>query len=508
MSLDTAGFRLISTSVLAYRMAVPSTAVLFVGDILKLVDHDKGFTFYCKVTDILHESANKATTVDPNLVVNLHPLGLVDAEGRFRPPITSPTNFSDVFRPSDEDLEFLKKSMGDMEIGLMRAGLGVLEGVTVSIPSEVLASHMGIFATTGMGKSNFMKVFCASAMRRRQFGLLVVDPHGEYVTGYRVKGRRIKGLIEYTAAKDGLSVYSTRGAEDRAHFGLHELRLEHDDFRMGDLGFLYDLSLPLVEVVESLDNLPGSDIIDFFINEGVDSLPSPLKTTSGIGRHPEITDILRNYGLGPLHMTQRRIETVVEENRAYFHRFGSSIPSILEDLRQNKVVLIDIPGMSERGELFALAAMTRSVLNAHKQHTFSAEGMGNRQVVVAIEEAQRVLAKANQSTQVFRECAMEGRKFGVGLCLVTQQPKNIDPRILAQLNTYVVMGLSDQQDRNIVAGNAKQNLMSMNTEIQTLARGDAIISIQGSPFPVSTRVHLFEDYIDRLNGANTSPALK
>jgi DNA helicase HerA-like ATPase len=134
-------------------------------------------------------------------------------------------------------------------------------------------------------------------------------------------------------------------------------------------------------------------------------------------------------------------------------------------------------------------------------HTLSAEGMGNRQVVIAIEEAQRVLAKANQSTQVFRECVMEGRKFGVGLCLVTQQPKNIDPRILAQLNTYVVMGLADQVDRNIVAGNAKQNLTSMSNEIQTLARGDAVISIQGTPFPVSTRIYLFEDYLDRLNAA-------
>jgi DNA helicase HerA-like ATPase len=334
---------------------------------------------------------------------------------------------------------------------------------------------MGVFATTGMGKSNFMKVLCASAMRLRQFGVLMVDPHGEYVTGYRLRNQRIKGLIDDEGARDGLSVYSTRPADERKRFGLKELRLEHDDFRMGDLGFLYELSLPLVEVVESLDSHAGSDVIDFFINEGVDSLPSPLKTTSGIGRHPEITDTLRTYALGPLHMTQRRVETVVDENRIFFHRYGSSIPAILEDLAQNKVVLIDIPGVSERGELFALSTMTRAILDAHKQRTVSQEETEHQQVLIAIEEAQRVLAEANQSTQVFRECVMEGRKFGVGLCLVTQQPKNIDPRILAQLNTYVVMGLADQQDRSIVAGNAKQNLQSMNTEI--LARQRDVRSI-------------------------------
>jgi len=51
--------------------------------------------------------------------------------------------------------------MGDIEVGVMRTGQDVLHGVPVRIHSSVLPQHMGVFATTGMGKSNFMKVFCA-----------------------------------------------------------------------------------------------------------------------------------------------------------------------------------------------------------------------------------------------------------------------------------------------------------------------------------------------------------
>jgi DNA helicase HerA-like ATPase len=94
---------------------------------------------------------------------------------------------------------------------------------------------------------------------------------------------------------------------------------------------------------------------------------------------------------------------------------------------------------------------------------------------------------------------MEGRKFGVGLCVVTQQPKNVDPRVLAQMNTFVVMGLSDRNDRAMIAGHAKQDLSPMDTEIQTLEPGEAIISTLGIPFPVSTRIHLFEEYLLALN---------
>jgi hypothetical protein len=50
----------------------------------------------------------------------------------------------------------------------------------------------------------------------------------------------------------------------------------------------------------------------------------------------------------------------------------------------------------------------------------------------------------------------------------------------------------------MIAGSAKQDLSRMDTEIQTLDRGEAIISSLNIPFPVSTRIHLFEDYLPEI----------
>jgi DNA helicase HerA-like ATPase len=166
-------------------------------------------------------------------------------------------------------------------------------------------------------------------------------------------------------------------------------------------------------------------------------------------------------------------------------------------------VLIDIPRMGERSELFILSMITRMIMERHQEKA-KRFGIDDReetfpQVLIAIEEAQRVLGAGRAGTQVFRECAMEGRKFGVGLCVITQQPKNIDPRVLAQINTFIVMGLGDKHDRDIIASSAKQDLSRMDTEIQTLDRGEAIISTIGIPFPVSTRIHHFDEYVRILN---------
>ncbi len=166
--------------------------------------------------------------------------------------------------------------------------------------------------------------------------------------------------------------------------------------------------------------------------------------------------------------------------------------------------------MGERSELFVLSVMARKILDRHRGEASGwgkPDSPGRREVLITIEEAQRVLGTGGPATAVFRECAMEGRKFGVGLCVVTQQPKNVDPRVLAQMNTFVVMGLSDRNDRAIIAGHAKQDLSAMDTEIQTLEPGEAIISTLGIPFPVSTRIHLFEDYLADL-GRKKSGSLR
>jgi DNA helicase HerA-like ATPase len=273
---------------------------------------------------------------------------------------------------------------------------------------------------------------------------------------------------------------------------------------MTDLNLLYDLSQAQHDVIESLEEFDGKEIIPFFLQANMDTLQDTIKAGTYAGPFPAIAEKLGAFHPGTLGVIQRRIRNIVSGNRKFFRESGSCVTEILKFLHDNKVVLIDIPRMGERSELFVLSMITRRIMQAHRK---SAEEFGaeiepaeQKKVLITIEEAQRVLGSGGSSTQVFRECAMEGRKFGVGLCVVTQQPKNIDQKVLAQINTFVVMGLGDRGDREIIMGSAKQDLSKMEIEIQTLDQGDAIISTIGIPFPVSTRIHYYEDYIAGLNG--------
>ena len=110
------------------------------------------------------------------------PLGYLQSDGRFRKPKTLPPLFAEVRRPVAGDFRFLAPRPGDLELGFLRSGDEPLPD-RLGLDPKALAQHVGVFATTGMGKSNLLKVVAGAALESGHVGLLVLDPHGEYADG-------------------------------------------------------------------------------------------------------------------------------------------------------------------------------------------------------------------------------------------------------------------------------------------------------------------------------------
>ncbi|MDD1724195.1 MAG: DUF87 domain-containing protein [Methanospirillum sp.] len=484
--------QLTGTDVLTYHWLIPPGTGVSVGELEVVSDERSGIRYFTRVTGIAHDPETGGVQVTGL------PIGCIDQERVFRKPRTIPLLHSPVRPLQSTEIAVLRGFMGEIEVGTVTSGNQRMVDLPVGIPSSVLNQHLGIFATTGMGKSNLMKVFCASAIVSRKVGILLTDPHGEYATG-QPGNPDSRGLVHHPLAKDGLRVYTIRSKDVAGEYWMKTLRIGYKDLAIADLGLIFDLSPAQYEVVNLLLPFSTDEIIDFFINDDVESLPSHLRTTAYIGNHQEIAQRVRSAPPDALRLVQRQMRTLLDLTSKFVHPAESSLPEILEDLDNNRVVIIDIPGMSDAAELFILSAISRAIFKK-RQRRFIEHGTAGSggSVLISIEEAQRVLSQHSEKTGIFREIAMEGRKFGVGIGAITQQPKNIDSRVLAQMNTLFVMGLADRQDREIIASSAKHDLRVLDTEIQTLDRGDAVISTVGIPFPVSCRIHYFEDYLDSL----------
>jgi hypothetical protein len=117
-------------------------------------------------------------------------------------------------------------------------------------------------------------------------------------------------------------------------------------------------------------------------------------------------------------------------------------------------------------------------------------------VAVVLEEAQRVLAASKDGdSNVFPRVAREGRKFKVGLCAVTQQPKLLDGELISQFNTFFILGLADDKDRTILRSSSKQDIAALGPEIQTLMPGECLLANLDAPFAVPAKIALWADVV-------------
>ena len=220
-SSDTVFNRIISKNVHEYQFIIPNDTRVELGQIFSIEDDE--ITFLARVTDIQHDSnyAGKWDTTikgkdfyDKDQYFNkvvAESFGCVmldekTGKKKIKKSKTIPKKFSEVKDAKKEDLKCIADEMRDIEVGYLRSGSRAVKEVPVALDSKVMDHHMGIFATTGMGKSNFMKVFAASciknaALNNSTFGLLIVDPHGEYLRDLRRIQDYGDGLVCYTTKK-------------------------------------------------------------------------------------------------------------------------------------------------------------------------------------------------------------------------------------------------------------------------------------------------------------------
>jgi hypothetical protein len=391
----------------------------------------------------------------------------------FRKPKSLPTQFSRVVSPTPEDFAFLAKRMGDLPVGHLRSGETVVD-FQVGIPGRSLASHIGIFATTGMGKSNLLQVLCAGVMAANgRYGLLVIDPHGEHRTA----------LGRHPWAAQALRTYS-----DRRLPNTSTLRVSLAELSVDDLRTAYEWSRPQEEALHELER--------HYSSAGLAWLAEFARIEDLAGFRD--VELSARVALNTLQVVHRRARRIVDLPCISADPAVSVGRRILDELLEGKVVLVDVSGLGGTEEVLVASFLTRRVIeewqgafleNPERHKTLPV-------VAVALEEAQRVLsANKDRESNVFPRVAREGRKFGVGLLAVTQQPKLLDDELLSQFNTFFVLGLADEKDRNILRSSAKQDLSSLGPEIQTLMPGECLVVNLEAPFAVPALVHLYDDVV-------------
>lgn len=114
------------------------------------------------------------------------------------------------------------------------------------------------------------------------------------------------------------------------------------------------------------------------------------------------------------------------------------------------------------------------------------EGGRERPLLLVLEEAHVYLGTQSKSraATAARRIAKEGRKYGVGLMLVSQRPSEVDSTILSQCGTIVALRLTNDSDRGQVASCASDNLKGLFSMLPVLRTGEALIVGEAVNMPI------------------------
>jgi len=114
-------------------------------------------------------------------------------------------------------------------------------------------------------------------------------------------------------------------------------------------------------------------------------------------------------------------------------------------------------------------------------------------VAIICEEAHRYVpdrgeAQYDVAQTAVRRIAREGRKYGLGLVLVSQRPSDVEGTVISQCNSWVVLRLTNSRDQEHVSRFLPDSLSGMTKQLSSLPRQEAIFVGEASALPARIRL--------------------
>lgn len=461
----------------------------------------------------IQEAAEVIQTGDRWLQVQL--LGEIDRSTRqFQrgigsyPGLEDPVHFATV-----EDLSavYPANDVARLEIGRLAAA----EELPVSLEAgRLVLRHSAVVGSTGAGKTTTVAAILQRFARDGwpAANIIVIDPHGEYseALGEDAALRSVLGAEEnrlqvpYWAlpADSILTVFAGAAGNPATRDRVRELVAE------GRRKFASEADwLSLDPAAITADTPIPFDIrdvwyrLDWENNETRQIKADP--SSSCVEKQGSPTSLapaqFTPYGQGsaapfkgPEHgrygRTPELLRLGLSDPRLAFFREPVSQPSdddpLLEVMTSwlgghQPVSVLDFSGVPSSASELAIGVVMELLFEVAVRSDPLPGGVGrNRPILVVLEEAHRYLSDtaASIARNAANRIAREGRKYGVGLMLITQRPSELPDTALAQCGTLISLRLTNSGDQSKISAALPDSVSGLAEVLPSLRTGEAVIT--------------------------------
>jgi uncharacterized protein len=342
---------------------------------------------------------------------------------------------------------------------------------------DVVSTHLAILASTGAGKSYTAGVIVEEMLAaHNRAAVLIVDPHGEYGT--------------LTALEADKQFRGADGYQPEVKiFTPERIRVRFSSLTEADIKYLLPEGTSekmlhyLSQAYRKLVATRGDRLLWGYhdLRDAVTSEKYGEEDSRGGGNASSIDALLWRL-----------------DNR--FDRPGSIFSDtehieLKELFRPGRCTVLQLSDIEQHEQQVIVATLLRRV-NKARVATVRGEADPSTDshlpypVFTLLEEAHRFAPAGATvvSTNILKQILSEGRKFGVGIGLITQRPGKLDQDVLSQCMTQVIMRIVNPIDQDTVAKSVEGAGRQMLQELPALTKGQAVISGVGVNTPVMCRV--------------------
>ena len=392
-------------------------------------------------------------------------------------------------------------SLGEM---IFNGGEPAGEEFLISLPQSfpvkfdvqsLISRRSFVFARAGYGKSNMLKLLISQLYAEdgpkdrsgRDVGMLILDPEGEYFWPDE-DGR--PGLCNVSDLKDKVAIFTDRVAPN-AYYGSWKvggIKLDVRQLRPSDV---VSLCLPddrqnqqNVAKLRGLRRDQWSKLIDFVMEHGHNADERQIRNIAGFSESD-----------GGVEARAMRSNLVTIVNRLH-DPDGNLQAQVTGLLAAGMIVVVDLSLVTGSIGLQISGLLLKAIFD-HNQYNFtSADGGGGIIPTIAVlEEAQSVLGRRASDESPFVQWAKEGRKYGLGAIMVTQQPGSMAPELLSQGDNFFTFHLLSAHDlKTLQHHNAHFSDDILASILNEPIKGNCFFwSAPDQPFVLPARILNFDD---------------
>ena len=424
-------------------------------------------------------------------------------------------------------------SAGTITIGSIAATAGIPADLNVA---GLVSRHCAVVGSTGAGKSNLVTVLLEAASNGKfpNARAIVIDPHGEYASAlvdearvFRITPNEEKGERPLRVPYWAVPFRELRQLTLGNLQPNHEAAIRDEVLKMKTAAALQLTDPPPVETLTADSPIP-------FSLKGLwyqlDCFERITFSSAGNGQDDQTAkepledgdaDQLRSakyppaspYNKAPYQNQRRRnIERQLDLMRSrlrdgrytfLFDPGGGFQPNLEGAIDADLDTLVaEWVGHDKPVSVFDVSALPSemlptivgTMLRVIYDMLFWGQDLpiGGRQqpLLVVIDEAHLFVPEGDDTPahRTLSTLAKEGRKYGVGLMLVSQRPSELDSTVLSQCGSLIAMRLTNASDRGRVAATVPDDLGGLVDLLPSLRTGEGIFLGEIMPIPTRVRV--------------------